>query len=217
MSWSLTERHTVLNETLYVSGGMTNLPEFNFPLFDAVSDALRRMGATIYSPAENDRGVLAEHGIHDVTQVDGYAEGDVARYDKAIGDTKDLFRWDFTVIIQHCTGIVMLPRWERSTGARWERIVAEALGLKVFLATDNYAGVPSKWYIEPDPIQQRVSNYLRGFARLPEARGAVLQAVGHASVCWSPSGVFDEAEATKVADDLLWKLGLADGEATAHA
>jgi len=46
-------------------------------------------------------------------------------------------------------------------------------------------------------------------------RRAVLQAVGHASVCWDRYGVFDEREAITVAEDLIATLGL-DGDAIVH-
>lgn len=39
-------------------------------------------------------------------------------------------------------------------------------------------------------------------------RSAVLQAIGHASVCWDEDGVFDPDEAIEVADALIATLGL---------
>lgn len=43
-----------MSKVLYVAGPMTGIPHFNFPLFDAVSAALRGQGYTIISPAETD-------------------------------------------------------------------------------------------------------------------------------------------------------------------
>lgn len=43
-----------MSKVLYVAGPMTGIPRFNFPLFDAVSAALRGQGYTIISPAETD-------------------------------------------------------------------------------------------------------------------------------------------------------------------
>lgn len=43
-----------MSKVLYVAGPMTGIPHFNFPLFDAVSAALRDQGYTIISPAETD-------------------------------------------------------------------------------------------------------------------------------------------------------------------
>lgn len=152
-------------KTVYVSGGMTNLPEFNFPTFHSASAALRAEGFTVFSPAENDIAELSKRGILDVTKVPGYAEGDVSRYNESIGDTKDLFRWDFKVICEECSGIVMLPGWEKSTGARWERVVAEALGLDVWLATNPEVWDQSKpiWEFRLDNQQDRLSQHLRSF------------------------------------------------------
>ena len=126
------------NETLYVSGGMTNIPFFNFPMFDEVEHACALAGAKhVYSPAEHDRQVLKEHGIDDITTVHGFAEGNVDWYSTSTGvNTQDhLLTWDFNVIINECDGIVMLPEWEKSTGAKWERIIAEALGKTIYLAS----------------------------------------------------------------------------------
>jgi Domain of unknown function (DUF5664)/Domain of unknown function (DUF4406) len=153
----------VKNETLYVSGGMTNIPCFNFPMFDDVEHALVLAGAKhVWSPAENDRRVLREHGINDVTKVPGYAEGDVSRYNESIGETKDLFQWDFNTIVNECTGIVLIPRWELSTGARWERIVAEALNLHIILAHFDDEAVPgNEWWFEADPNPQLLTQLLK--------------------------------------------------------
>lgn len=147
----------------YISGGMTNIPEFNFPLFDSVARRWEAEGNVAFSPAENDRNVLLEHGIDDVTQVPGYAEGDVSRYNESIGDTKDLFRWDFNTITNECDSIVMIPGWELSTGARWERLVAEALGLRIVLALEHeaFGSVPDMWVFVDDDDQLRLTNHLK--------------------------------------------------------
>lgn len=41
-------------KVLYIAGPMTGIPQFNFPLFDAVAHELRNDGWTIISPAETD-------------------------------------------------------------------------------------------------------------------------------------------------------------------
>jgi hypothetical protein len=161
------------NQAVYLSGGMTNLPSFNFPMFDSCAAALRREGYTVYSPAENDRRVWAKLGVEAECDVPGFATGDVVKYSKWVGDTKDLFRWDFGTINYHCDGIVMLPGWEKSSGARWERVVAEALGLRVLLAHDlSRSERIGTWAFTLDSEQDRLSRFLRQFAE-PGLTGVV--------------------------------------------
>jgi hypothetical protein len=167
--------------SVYLSGPMSNIPEFNFPLFDSAAEWLRECGYKVFSPADNDRAELAKQGIDDVTQVPGYATGDVRQYNESIGDTKDLFRWDFSVITHECSGIVFLPGWELSTGARWERVVGEALGLHMGLLSRD----TGDWVLVPDPVQDRLSQHLTNFslagaAITPADAIAALQAqLGH--------------------------------------
>lgn len=154
----------IKNETLYVSGGMTNIPCFNFPMFDEVEHELVLQGAKhVYSPAENDRCELRKRGFDDVTGVDGYAEGDVHRYEASVGSVGGLLTWDFNVIVNECDGIVMLPDWEKSTGAKWERIIAEALGKHVYLAGHD-AGLDTAkfgWYFVEDDRPMYLTNLLK--------------------------------------------------------
>lgn len=60
-----------MSKVLYVAGPMTGVPHFNFPLFDAVSAALRADGYTIISPAETDHEQTRAAAIASLT-------GDVA-------------------------------------------------------------------------------------------------------------------------------------------
>lgn len=159
------------HKAVYVSGGMTNLPDFNFPMFDSCAAALRAEGFTVYSPAENDRRVWAKLGVEDEHDVPGFATGNVGVYSEWVGDTKDLFRWDFGTINYHCDGIVMLPGWERSTGARWERVVAEALGLTVYLAIDlSTSERLGGWAFVIDPKQDQLAHHLSSFPSMVGAK-----------------------------------------------
>lgn len=111
---------------LYVAGPMRDYPEFNFPLFDSVSAELRAQGHTVMNPAEHDRA--AYKGIE---QWPGYASGDITLCPEF--NFHDAMRWDLSKVLQ-CDGIVLLPNWEHSSGARTERFTAEQTGRRVFLA-----------------------------------------------------------------------------------
>lgn len=89
---------------IYVSGGMTGLPEHNFPAFQAAAAELRAAGYDVEDPS--DKGL-----------VDGWS-------------WSDYLRWDLGVLVK-CEQVATLPGWTRSRGARLEVRVAKALGMPV--------------------------------------------------------------------------------------
>jgi hypothetical protein len=102
---------------LYLAGPMTGRSRFNFDAFDHVARILRSQGFEVISPADLDR-----------------AEGvDPDRPESALGlDLSETMRKDLHYVLD-CDGIVMLPGWKQSNGARLERTVAESTGRQVFL------------------------------------------------------------------------------------
>lgn len=151
---------------LYLSGGMTNIRNFNFDLFDDVAVDLRAQGILIDSPAEHDRAEIRRLLGPDkrAEDMDGYAEGDVVRYMASIGTaTEIMFVWDFAMIAEG-DGIALLPGWEKSTGARHERYVAEALGKSIYLVVreQSQAGAGGDfWTLELDEVQDRLTSCLK--------------------------------------------------------
>lgn len=143
----------------YISGGMTDVPEFNFPMFDSASAAWRACGNEAVSPAEHDREVLLrERGLRP-EDVPGYAFGNWTEYEASVGQLGDLLAWDFVQIAQECDSIVMLPGWQHSTGAKAERFVAEMTGKLVILAVPHTVlplSVYGEWAFREDPIQKRL-------------------------------------------------------------
>lgn len=96
----------------YLSGGMSGHPDLNFPLFHAVTDILRRSGREIVNPAE-------------IT-----TDPDASWHDCMRADIAELVK---------CTGIMMLPGWQTSRGARLEHHIATALGMTVeFVAVQTW-------------------------------------------------------------------------------
>ena len=94
--------------TAYVSGPMTDMPEYNFPAFNEAAGRLREQGYEVSNPA--DRGVI-----------DGWSWSDYLRVD--------------LIDLVMCDAIFMLPGWQQSKGARLERHVAEQLGMAIWGAT----------------------------------------------------------------------------------
>ncbi len=88
----------------YISGPMTGHPDLNFPAFNAAAAKLRAMGLDVCNPAE-------------FGEEPGMAWADYLRKDiRALMD---------------CQGIVMLPGWQKSKGARLEWVIANELGFVV--------------------------------------------------------------------------------------
>lgn len=91
---------------VYLSGKMSGLPNFGVEIFAEAAAQLREAGYTVFSPAE-----LA-----------------VQSEDKP---WTDYMKADLVVMLQHCDGVVALPNWRTSRGARMEIFVAYAMGLPV--------------------------------------------------------------------------------------
>lgn len=84
----------------YISGPMTGLPQYNYPMFEYVSTKLRSLGMEISSPHENplppDIDVISESEL-----------------------------WDQMIALSieqmnSCDAIILLPGWTRSRGAKLE-------------------------------------------------------------------------------------------------
>ena len=104
--------------TYYVSGPMRGLPRFNFDAFHACAEWLRERGHQAHDPAAVDEAIGFDPDL----------PLEVQKFDLA-----DAMRRDFLFIISpFCAGVVVLPGWERSVGARAEVMVAREVGLPVF-------------------------------------------------------------------------------------
>ena len=93
---------------IYLSGPMTGLPEYNYPLFREVAGELREAGHRVYNPAEFPHK----------------------------GDPKDFpirkaFAAYAAFICLEADTIVLLPGWQASKGVLAEKALAENCGLDV--------------------------------------------------------------------------------------
>ena len=95
---------------IYVSGGMSGLPDLNFPAFHKAAASLRASGYEVVNPAELDDADPKELEWH------------------------QYLRRDITHLVT-CDGIAMLPGWEKSKGARLEKHIATELGMRVIYLT----------------------------------------------------------------------------------
>jgi Domain of unknown function (DUF4406) len=102
---------------LYLAGPMTGYPQFNFPAFYEAASKLREQGYEIVSPAELDGPEITKVALKSTTgKLD--ANGKIA--EQTWGD---LLGRDVKIVADTVQGIVFLPGWERSKGARLEAYV----------------------------------------------------------------------------------------------
>ncbi len=113
---------------LYLAGPMTGSPSFNFPLFYKVTAELRAQGIEIISPAELDQQL----GIADAAMAS--KDGALDAQGKAAGHTwGDLLARDVKIVADEVDGIVFLPNWQLSKGAKLEAFVALLAKKGIFL------------------------------------------------------------------------------------
>ena len=97
---------------IYLSGPMSNLPDFNFPAFHAAADKLRDQGHEVFNPAEED---LKKWGtLENVLKYFNYRE---------------CLKKDLSWICDNAEAIAILPGWEKSKGVGAELALAKALKL----------------------------------------------------------------------------------------
>lgn len=115
---------TVLAGRWYLGGPMTNLPQQNFPAFDAAAHDLRGRflpdDFVLISPAELD---------DEATREDALADKTGKQY-----DTPEASRWgeflarDVQLLADgNIDGMIVLPGWQRSRGARLESFIVAGL------------------------------------------------------------------------------------------
>lgn len=103
---------------LYIAGPMTGIPQFNFPAFNEMAERLRSQGYEVVSPAELDDDADRAMALASI-------DGHVGSVEKTWGDF--LARDVKLIADDGIDGILVLPGWEKSRGARLETFVANAL------------------------------------------------------------------------------------------
>lgn len=97
---------------------MTGYPRYNFDKFYECEAWLKERGIKTHNPARVDQEVYGFNPDWSVEQQGFNVEAALSR--------------DVEFIVSGaCTGVVVLPEWELSTGAKWEVGVAQTIGLPV--------------------------------------------------------------------------------------
>lgn len=130
---------------VYIAGPMTNMPQFNVPLFDRVAGELRQKGYEVVSPAELDSQTMRQAALasHD---------GNLDELEKTTKETwGHVLARDVLVLSDHgVEGIVLLPNWYKSRGATLEANVGLLNGLEFFAYQEdggNISVVPKEFVL----------------------------------------------------------------------
>lgn len=108
---------------IYLAGAMQGVPEFNFPRFNALAKALRADGHEVFNPAEKD---IERHGGTNIAS--GNATGSLAEAKANHGfSLRQALAEDLHYICTRADTLVLLPDWEKSSGAQAEHRTAVAL------------------------------------------------------------------------------------------
>jgi len=118
--------------TIYLSGPMTGIPEYNAPEFARFAAMYRANGFRVLSPPELDADGPKDDTYENYLKRDLrlFLDGDVSR-------------------------IYMLPGWERSRGANLERHVAEMLKIAVYDAETGEPLPPTPRQVMPASSEER--------------------------------------------------------------
>ena len=110
------------NIVWYLAGPMRGLPQCNFPRFIEAARVLREWGYTIKSPAEMDSPATRADAMSCVAGEDRATYG---------GETPgQILSRDVLEVADHVGGIIFLPGWWLSRGAKLEAHVALDTGKK---------------------------------------------------------------------------------------
>ena len=131
----------------YLAGPMSGIKQFNIPAFDEATEKLRSHGYDITSPAELDSPEVRAAGLASAT-------GDHRDVD-AIETWGDMLARDVKIIADEMDGIIFLPGWSESQGARLEAYVA-LLTDKTFAYYGNGSFVPLKTHIVKSKLVQGI-------------------------------------------------------------
>jgi hypothetical protein len=156
---------------IYLAGPMSGYPQFNFPLFYKAAALLRADGWNVVSPAELDADTDAEipkaalaspDGKHINKGVAGHTWGDLlARDVKMLAD-------------DGINGIIFLPDWHKSRGARLEAFTGTQIpGFKFYryLPTADGESYNTR-YIEAESVMIQLAQYTNEYIRANREKAA---------------------------------------------
>lgn len=119
--------------TVYISGPMTGLDEYNFAAFDEAAAKHKEQGYTVINPAELSRNYAKQQGL---------------TYEEIC--LREFAVLDCVPLIQKATIIHMLDGWEYSKGAKAEYAIAKWLGMQITYQSEQslkaYNAYNKEWW-----------------------------------------------------------------------
>lgn len=186
-------------DVIYLSGGMSRIPEFNYPAFDAWAAVYRAAGYTVFSPAEDADGNKVSRagmtGFEKPADIGFDLRGAFATYARFITTEAD--------------AIVVIPGWETSPGARGEVALGQGFGLPVIDATTGEFITPtiSVEVADEDDVEENASPRPERFVpATPTERGEV-----KVTSDTGGSKAMKEARLDLVPQGPLWELAVLYG------
>jgi len=99
----------------YLTGPMSGMPQLNIPVFDYATKVLRMQGWDVISPAEMDSDKYRAEAL----QLPAGASPPTCD-----GTWGDILARDVKIVADQVEGLILLPHWQGSRGARLEVFVA---------------------------------------------------------------------------------------------
>lgn len=132
-----------MSKKFYLAGPMSNIAAFNFPAFDAACERLRAANFDIVSPHEHDTPATQKAAR---ASVDGKSLGNGAE------TWAECLARDVVLIGDKCAGIIFLPDWIKSRGAKLEAFTGLLTGKKFGVYIAHEGAEPVEW-IEADAVR----------------------------------------------------------------
>lgn len=112
------------NKLYYIAGPMTGIPQFNFPRFEHAAKTLRAAGFSIISPHEQDAPEVQKVAW-------ASPDGKLDNAGKVGGLTwGQILAKDVELVADKIDGIIFLPDWTMSRGAKLEAFTGLLTGKK---------------------------------------------------------------------------------------
>lgn len=119
----------------YIAGPMSGIPRFNIPAFDEAAANLRAAGFNIVSPAELDDPITREMAYNS-------PDGSTLQAKHPNGESwGDFLARDVKIVADKVQGIIALPGWAVSRGARLEMMVALLCGHELLEYDPTFKGM----------------------------------------------------------------------------
>lgn len=143
----MTVQHAPDERVWYLAGPMSGIPKFNYPMFFRVADALRNSGYNIVSPAEQD----SDESLQKILASPDGKLGSLTE----VGTWGDFLSHDVKLIADKVGGLIFLPGWYKSRGARLEAYVGLTCG-HPFMEVDFFNDEILLSDASPESIKRRV-------------------------------------------------------------